>query len=56
MISFLATVFNIIRRVPDVMRRMHPHLEGLRRIWTDLIRNCGRRRHTESHKKDTEPG
>ena len=55
MISFLATLFNIMRRVPDVIRRVQPHIEGLRRIWTDVIRNCGRRRRTESHKKeDTE--
>ena len=52
MISFLATLFNIMRRVPDVIRRVQPHIEGLRRIWTDVIRNCGRRRHTESHKKE----
>ena len=52
MISFLATLFNIMRRVPDVIRRVQPHIEGLRRIWTDVIRNCGRRRRTESHKKE----
>ena len=52
MISFLATLFNIMRRIPDVMRRMKPHLEALRRILTDLVRHCSRRRHTESHKKE----
>ena len=52
MISFLATLFNIMRRVPDVIRRVQPHIEGLRRIWTDVVRNCGRRRHAGSHKKE----
>ena len=55
MISFLATLFNIMRRVPDVIRRVQPHIEGLRRIWTDVVHNCRGRRRTESHKKeDTE--
>ena len=52
MISFLATLFNIMRRVPDVIRRVQPHLEGLHRIWSDVIRHCGRRRRPESHKKE----
>ena len=52
MIQLIVTLYTILRRAPDVIRRLHPHLEGLRRIWVDIIRNCGRRRRTESHKKD----
>ena len=52
MIQLLATLFNIMRRAPDIIRRLQPHVEGLRRIWADVVRNCGRRRRTESHKKE----
>ena len=49
MIRLLTTLFMILRRTPEWMEKMRPHMARLQLAWKDLrqiIKSCNRRRST----------